>query len=434
MDIRNFSSLDRSIYGSYEYIEPDRFRHLDGLLDSGKSMIARGAGLSYVAASFGHSAVSVGMGKFDKILAFNESTIKVQAGASVWAVQKFLLKYGKCLPVQPGYPHISIGGCIACNVHGKNQFLEGLFCDWVSEIDIYIAEKGMIKIKPGDLLFDLTAGGFGLTGIIVSATINIRSIKGASIVESYTPTKCLNHTLDILIEKSLNQDLLYSWNNLSSLNSKYGSGFVVSGVYSNKVVTKEEERCYTLSGEYSSFAAPIINPITIPLISKVYQLNQQNKQRNQSIYAYSYPAASQGYYFDMYGRQGFFEMQVLIDISNWNKYVDRFKKIQQHCGMKIALTSMKLFSGKRKLLNFNGSGVSFAIDMPRNTQSIEFSKIVDDLNCDFGAISCIHKDSRLSAETIKRQYGDHYSKFRELIGMNNHKGSIKSHLSSRLDL
>lgn len=435
IDQRIFSSLDQSESGTFNYVEPDRFRSLDKIVDSDQTIIARGSGLSYIAASFGESSTSVGMKFFNKILAFDGQTITVQAGASVWEVQKFLLSHGKTLPVQPGYPRISIGGCIACNVHGKNQYVEGLFCDWVTELWIQSPEGAQINTKKGEFMFDCTSGGFGLTGVIICASIHVHGLKGTSIIEEHIPTANLVETVDILFENSEKKDLLYSWNNLTKPGLNYGAGFVIAGSYSKEIPPIHNEKCYPLIGEPNKYKWPLINSLSIPFINMMYQrINARKKNLHRSIYEYSYPAASQGFYFDLFGRQGFFEIQALIPRSNWALYASRLERLQQSYGQKIALASIKLFKGPRKKLHFSGDGISIAIDLSRSKNSLAFAKKLDEINSEMGAISCIHKDSRLDLQTVRDQYGKGYDEFKDQLKSLNLKGKYKSQLATRLDL
>ena len=107
---------------------PDRYRLLEAL-PRDAPRIARGAGVSYVAASFGGDAISQSLDAFDRILAFDDSDgrLGVEAGARIGDVQRFALARGWYLPVAPGHPAATIGGCIAADVHGKNPARDGTF-------------------------------------------------------------------------------------------------------------------------------------------------------------------------------------------------------------------------------------------------------------------------------------------------------------------
>ncbi|HVV96760.1 MAG TPA: FAD-binding protein, partial [Rhodanobacteraceae bacterium] len=108
------SSFDRQFRARCRVQRPDRYRLLEALPQD-VPRIARGSGVSYVAASFGADAVSQSLAAFGRILAFDEheGRICVEAGARIGDVQRFALARGWYLAVTPGHPAATIGGCIA---------------------------------------------------------------------------------------------------------------------------------------------------------------------------------------------------------------------------------------------------------------------------------------------------------------------------------
>src|SRR5450631_993787 len=164
-----FVSFDGSVRMMTRHQRPDRYRHLDNILD--RRLIARGGGYAYSAASFGANSCALEMTAFDRLLKFDpaRSLLTVEAGARVIDVFKWAIRQGLQVPVIPGYPLVTIGGCIAADVHGKNPWRDGTFADWVRAVTIFHPDKGYLNVNresdPG--LFEMTCGGFGMTGVIV---------------------------------------------------------------------------------------------------------------------------------------------------------------------------------------------------------------------------------------------------------------------------
>src|ERR1700723_2485995 len=122
-----FLSFDGSVRLIPSQQRPDRYRHLDNILD--RTLIARGGGYAYSAASFGANSCAVEMTAFDRLLEFDpvKSELTVEAGARVIDVFEWAIRHGLQVPVVPGYPLVTIGGCIAADVHGKNPWRDGTF-------------------------------------------------------------------------------------------------------------------------------------------------------------------------------------------------------------------------------------------------------------------------------------------------------------------
>ena len=104
-----------------------------------RTRIARGAGVSYVAASFGADAISQSLAAFDRVLAFDDelgprsSSRPARASATCSASRS---RAAGISPVAPGHPAATIGGCIAADVHGKNPARDGTFRAVVERIEL----------------------------------------------------------------------------------------------------------------------------------------------------------------------------------------------------------------------------------------------------------------------------------------------------------
>jgi decaprenylphospho-beta-D-ribofuranose 2-oxidase len=169
-----FLTFDGAVSVVTSHQRPDRFRQLEADLGQAKR-IARGAGLSYAAASFGEDVVVQEMTAFDRLLAFDgdKRTLRVEAGATLERVLQWALPRKLRLAAVPGYPRITIGGCIAADVHGKNPARDGTFCDSVAALRRFQPSRGYVEVtrESHPDAFDATCGGFGLTGVIVDATL-----------------------------------------------------------------------------------------------------------------------------------------------------------------------------------------------------------------------------------------------------------------------
>lgn len=117
-DLRSF---DRRESAHCHVQKPDRYRLIEALPDD-VQRISRGSGVSYIGASFADGCVVQDLSAFDRLLDFDAQSglLTVEAGARIGDVVRFALAHGWLLPVAPGHPRASVGGCIAADVHGKN--------------------------------------------------------------------------------------------------------------------------------------------------------------------------------------------------------------------------------------------------------------------------------------------------------------------------
>ncbi len=72
------------------------------------------------------------------------------------------------------------GGAIANDLHGKNHYALGSFGDHVLRLWLARSNGELIECSPTQQLpwFATTVGGMGLTGVIVHAELQLRSVAG----------------------------------------------------------------------------------------------------------------------------------------------------------------------------------------------------------------------------------------------------------------
>jgi decaprenylphospho-beta-D-ribofuranose 2-oxidase len=436
---RKFVSLDRhsSCFGDYD--EPDRYRELLSV-SADATLIPRGAGLSYVAASFGDGVRSIGLDRFDRILAFNASErwIEVEAGISLGKLYSFCGRHGLGLPVQPGHPQITIGGCIAGNVHGKNQFREGLFGGHVLGLRLFHPRHGMLELsrEQEPNLFDLTIGGLGLTGFIVSARLAVAALSSASVAVEHIAVDTIEEIFARVAALRAEREMVYGWIDLAQ-HDPIGRGYVVAAksVPQQTEAMAPERRVRRLDPNRDRFRPRVFNSRTMPLINRLYRRVglRHAAARPIPLFDFLFPAVGKEFYFDWFGPAGFVEMQALVPEKHATDYAHSAVSLVRKHEQPIALTTVKAFAGTARLLHYGGAGFSFSIDVPNTAIALALLTDFDELNCAIGAKSAVLKDSRLRAGVAKRQYAD-YQQFRDQLRAFDPARSFQSSLSQRLEL
>jgi decaprenylphospho-beta-D-ribofuranose 2-oxidase len=105
--------------------------------------------------------------------------LTAQAGATIGELLRALVPAGWMVPVVPGTQHVSVGGAIASDIHGKNHGTAGTFGSHVRALGLLTAGGEILELEPGSTagLFEATLGGMGLTGVIVWARIAMRPVR-----------------------------------------------------------------------------------------------------------------------------------------------------------------------------------------------------------------------------------------------------------------
>ena len=416
---------------------PDRLRMLNDRNE--EFQIPRGAGLSYAPASFGKDKLIRDMCSFDRILEFDESSkiVVVEAGISLkklltWSFSKQLF-----LPVLPGQPEITVGGCVAANVHGKNPYKDGTFMEQVEWIELSHPTLGtkIISRSNEKKIFNATCGGLGLTGIITKVALKLQKLSSEIVILSPKKTESLKNTLEIM-KQHTSDDLLYSWNMGSTL-FNFGKGIVTSGIFSDDSSSKtpqiKERKGMNSNDRLLPFS--LWNTLSSPIINSINRKIQSGKNIvKKDVYSALFPfVGTARMFYGLYGSNGFNEYQVLIKKKYSVEFIDDLTKLIKSEKPSLTILIMKLFNGKQKLLHFSDEGLSIILNLKHCNSTLKFLKKLDDIVISYKALPYIVKDSRLTKEVVEQCYPE-YHVFKEILNEIDPKRIFKSELSERLNL
>ena len=416
---------------------PDRLRMLNDRNE--EFQIPRGAGLSYAPASFGKDKLIRDMCSFDRILEFDESSkiVVVEAGISLkklltWSFSKQLF-----LPVLPGQPEITVGGCVAANVHGKNPYKDGTFMEQVEWIELSHPTLGtkIISRSNEKKIFNATCGGLGLTGIITKVALKLQKLSSEIVILSSKKTESLKNTLEIM-KQHTSDDLLYSWNMGSTL-FNFGKGIVTSGIFSDdsssKTLQIKERKSMNSNDRLLPFS--LWNTLSSPIINSINRKIQSGKNIvKKDVYSALFPfVGTARMFYGLYGSNGFNEYQVLIKKKYSVEFIDDLTKLIKSEKPSLTILIMKLFNGKQKLLHFSDEGLSIILNLKHCNSTLKFLKKLDDILISYKALPYIVKDSRLTKEVVEQCYPE-YHVFKEILNEIDPKRIFKSELSERMNL
>ncbi|MDB5822772.1 MAG: FAD/FMN-dependent dehydrogenase [Herminiimonas sp.] len=438
-----FISFDGGVRADGIVQQPDRYRYWDRK-STQSPRISRGAGLSYAAASFLDGGLTVSHASFDRVTGFDtaSSTVEVETGITLFAVHRFLSSLGLYLPVQPGHGRITVGGCIAADVHGKNHARDGTFMNQVQSLTLFHPSHGMLELSRDrePELFRLTCGGYGLTGHIVRARLRAVPLPAPAVELKAAAFSDAMVGLEQLVHAAREADFAYTWHDMAGAGKTFGSGYVfqarfVSDDYEASPRSNDAESPQLSAAGRAAWPAALLNSLSVRALNVVYRRQQRPALAGKTMPLQDalFPVHKAQLYFKLFGARGFHEYQVILPLEAMRDYLGAIRMSIRQRRLPITLASAKAFDGPRDLLRFTGEGVCLALNLPRGEAANDFMPFLDERVIALGGVPNIIKDSRLSRAVVDACYPG-AGEFRAALRAFDPKRMFRSHLSERLGL
>ena len=436
----DFVSFDGGVRQQGELQQPDRYRFWSA--DETRSpRISRGAGLSYAAASFLDAGLSVSHASFDRVTGFDEqqSVVEVEAGITLAALHRFLSRKGLYLPVQPGHGRITVGGCIAADVHGKNQARDGTFIEQVRSLTLFHPSHGLLELsrEQDPALFRLTCGGYGLTGHILRARLFAKPIPSNVVHLQAMPFAGAAEGLEQLARAAAQADFAYSWHDMASGGKALGSGYVFRARFEPGGArgVDDADAPPLSAASRSAWRLPLLDALSAGMLNRLYRLQQRPALRGKrmTLREALYPVHGAQAYFRLFGARGFHEYQVILPRHRMMEYLDAIEVRVRRGDLAFTLASAKAFAGTRELLRFTGDGLCLALNLPRSASSLDAMAYLDERVVALGGLPNLIKDSRLPRAVVEACYPG-AADFRSALRAYDPKRLFRSELSERLGL
>jgi decaprenylphospho-beta-D-ribofuranose 2-oxidase len=436
-------SFDAGVSARVAVHRPDRYRHLEASWSDDRPRITRGGGYSYAAASFDADSVTIDMRRFDRILAFDSASrrIKVEAGLTLGRLLAFTTGRGLWITQIPGYPDITLGGAIAANVQGKGAFRAGTFRHAVVDVTLFHPDSGWTTLSRNENLsvFELTLGGFGLTGTIVSATLQLEPLPGYEVSTRVLPLVTLSDGFERMREAAEHCDFAYTWHDAAPIAPSFGKGLLVEGevLAGSRPGAEFKPRYRVLPPCGDQGRLPIAvwgGPMTSLLNGAFRALNRlQPERRRETLFDSLFPFARSSTYFRLFGPRGLMESQILLRLANAAGFLSELETLIRRHRPPAIFISMKMMTGNESSLRFERHGLCVTINMVRNSAGHDFASVLDELTERFGGLPSIIKDSRLSRAVVEKCYAGIHA-FRTDLRAFDPARRFRSELSRRLEL
>ncbi|MEU5252941.1 FAD-binding oxidoreductase [Streptomyces longwoodensis] len=409
--------------------------------------IPRGLGRAYGDAAQNAGGAVFDMTGLDRVHAIDADggTVLCGAGVSLHRLMEVLLPLGWFVPVTPGTRYVTVGGAIGADIHGKNHHGSGSFSRHVLAMELLTADGTVHSVRPGTDLFDATAGGMGLTGVILTATLQLQPVQTSLMsVDTERATD-----LDDLMARLTTGDDHYrysvAWIDLLARGAATGRAVLTRGDHApvDALPAGSRARRDPLAFRPGRLpAAPrhlpggLLTRRSVGAFNELWYRRAPRLRRGelQTIAAFFHPLDGVPHWNRIYGRGGFVQYQFVVGYGQEDalrRIVDRIAA--RRCPSFLAV--LKRFGDADPgWLSFPRPGWTLALDVPAALPGLgAFLDELDEQVAAAGGRVYLAKDSRLRPELLAAMY-PRLDDFRALRAELDPRGVFVSDLARRLSL
>ena len=407
--------------------------------------IAHGNGRSYGDVCLnpnGHLWHTTGLNKF---IAFDEATGRLvcEAGVLLRDIQRLFVPRGWMLSVTPGTQLITVGGAIANDVHGKNHHAVGSFGDHVLGLSLARTTGEVLPLDWASTpeLMSATVGGLGLTGVIVTAELQLRCVGSPWLRTETLPYQGLAAFFELADASEHNWEHTVSWIDCLAGQIARGIFMRANHLSASQAAAMPSLRAVLAAHQRKAQSAPLSMPFVPPvslvngLSLKPFNLAYYELQKMKSGFdvahyePFFYPLDNLQHWNRMYGPSGFYQYQSVVPREMGQDAVQAMLDAIAASGEGSFLAVLKTFGNHeaKGMLSFPQPGVTLALDFPnRGVRTLQLMAQLDAIVRDSKGRVYMAKDARIPRDLFEASY-PRLSEF-----MTHRDAGISSAMSRRL--
>ncbi|GHG12637.1 FAD-binding protein [Streptomyces albogriseolus] len=409
--------------------------------------IPRGLGRAYGDAAQNAGGEVFDMTGLDRIHAIDADggTVLCDAGVSLHRLMEVLLPLGWFVPVTPGTRYVTVGGAVGADIHGKNHHVSGSFSRHVLSFELLTADGQVRTVVPGTPLFEATAGGMGLTGVILTATVRLQPVRTSWMSVDTERASDLDDLMARLADTDHRYRYSVAWIDLLARGKATGRAVLTRGDHAplDALPRSARVRREPLSFRTSRLpAAPsfvpegLLSRTTVGLFNELWYRKAPRARTGelQRIPAFFHPLDGVPHWNRIYGRGGFVQYQFVVGHGREETLRRIVRRISERRCPSFLAVLKRFGDADPGWLSFPAPGWTLALDIPASLPGLgAFLDELDEEVAGAGGRVYLAKDSRLRPDLLAAMY-PRLDDFRSLRAELDPRGVFTSDLSRRLRL
>jgi FAD/FMN-containing dehydrogenase len=305
--------------------------------------------------------------------------------------------------VLPGTRHVTVGGAVAADVHGKNHHVDGAFCRHVDSLRVLTADGRALRCSRTEEpeLFRACCGGMGLAGIVLEATLRLAPRRGDRFRRRTLACPDLDHALLELGQATASHTV--AWVDAASHGRALGRALVYLGE-PHEETAPPPRTSYGLALPVPPLGLNLVRPaVARAFNAAVWAAGQRRHGREdlQHYAAFFWPLDALDGWNRLYGRRGFLQFQCLLPagLLAWRgaaPFHELLELFQAAGGGALAV--MKTMGPRDEAtapIAFPGPGATLALDLPASPAGRAAVRRANGLVADWGGRVYLAKDALL---------------------------------------
>jgi FAD/FMN-containing dehydrogenase len=426
---------------------PERRAEVASILVSGaqRTYVSRGLGRSYGDAALNRDGGLICHTRLNRFLGFDSSTgtLECEAGVSFEEILRYFLPRGFFLPVTPGTKFVTLGGAIAADVHGKNHHKDGTLASFILDFKL-LTPAGSVLACSRDSnpeIFWATVGGMGLTGMILSARMQLRKVESAYVLVDYLKARNLEEALDAMGEGDERYQYSVAWIDCLQTGKSLGRAVLMRGNHATAAQIPKSVRNplaqphhfgWNLSFDFPALA---LNRWSVGAFNSLfYAFHRTMTNQVVDFESYFYPLDAIENWNRLYGKRGFVQYQVALPQESGRRGLAALLGRLAESRRASFLAVLKRFGDANPgLLSFPLRGYTLALDLPVTNGLIPLLRELDRVVISMGGRTYLAKDAVLSAADFRAMYPN-VEAFRAVKRKFDPQGLLSSSLARRLGI
>lgn len=410
-----------------------------------RGVIARGLGRSYGDAAQDAGGLVLDCTSLPEriVLDRERGLVTASAGVSFDRLLRTLLPLGWFVPVTPGTRHVTVGGAVAADVHGKNHHVDGSFGTALRRVMLMLPGGTTTEVGPDDdpELFWATVGGMGLTGVVLEATFRCLPVETSRMVVDTERAADLDEALALMVESDDRYHYSVAWIDLLARGRAMGRAVLTRGRHARLDDLPPRARRDPLRfAPTVRLAAPpwvppgLLNQWSVRAFNELWFRKAPRERRGeiQPLAAFFHPLDAIRHWNRLYGPRGFVQYQFVVPT------VDVLRSVVadlSSAGVASFLAVLKRFGpGNPGHLSFPIPGWTLALDIPLGDRRLPgMVRDFDQRVAAAGGRVYLAKDATLRPDLLPAMY-PRLEEWRRVRARVDPEGVLRSDLARRLEL